>query len=112
MKKILLLLFVLSAIKSTAQQKLSGNVVIENVLKAINDFQRGEQKRDSLLSHPLGSNQDEDFARRYKFYDSVYKQLGAIDTSSLVFDDHVNLELLQYTIGDQISSYKFKSYLN
>ena len=73
MKKILLLFFVLSAIKLTAQQKsLFGKVVIENVLKALNDFQRSEEKRDSLLSHPLGSNQEEDFARRYKFYDSVY----------------------------------------
>jgi len=112
MKKIVLLLFVLSAIKSTAQQKLSGNVDIENVLKAITAFQRGEEKRDSLLSHPLGSNQEEDFARRYRFYDSVYKQLGTIDTSSLVFDNLVNLELLEYTLADQISSYKFKSYLN
>ena len=65
MKKILLLLFVLSAIKSSAQQKLSGNVVIENVLNAINAFQRSEERRDSLLSHPLGSNQEEDFARRF-----------------------------------------------
>lgn len=91
-------------------QKPSG--IIEKLLQSISDFQSRENKRDSALGHPLGSNTEADFLRRYTFYDSVYTALNKIDRTSLSFDDQINLELVRYDVEDEVSTYKFKSYLN
>jgi uncharacterized protein (DUF885 family) len=105
-----LFLFVLSlGTKPSAQTHDSA---INHVLKSISNFRNEERKRDSILNHPLGSNSEEDFLRRYTFYDSVYSVLNTIDTAALSFEGHINLELLKYEMEDEISSYKFKSYLN
>jgi uncharacterized protein (DUF885 family) len=109
----LILLTFLSATKLTAQQKpLSGKTIIEKALKEIKDFNTNESKKDSISGHLLGSNKEEDFQRRYKFYQSVYSKLNGIHRASVSFNDGVNLELLQYSIEDEISSYTFKTYLN
>ena len=85
---------------------------IDTVLRAITIFQVNEGRRDSTLNHPLGSNSEEDFLRRFRFYDSVNNVLNGIDAASLSFDAHINLELLKYNIEDDIYSYKYKGYLN
>jgi uncharacterized protein (DUF885 family) len=109
----LLLLILLSATKLTAQQKLlPGKIIIEKALKEIKDFNTNESKKDSISGHLLGSNKEEDFQRRYKFYQSVYTKLNKVNKASISFYDQVNLELLQYSIEDEISSYTFKAYLN
>lgn len=109
----LLLLIFLSATNLTAQQKpLPGKAVIEKALKEIKDFNTNESKKDSISGHLLGSNKDEDFKRRYRFYQSVYAKLNGVNKASISFNDQVNLELLQYSIEDEISSYTFKAYLN
>src|SRR5260221_358928 len=96
-----------------AQKKLlPGKDVISNALKEIKDFQAKETKHDSITGHPLGSNKEEDFLRHYNFYTAINKKLNSIVKEKLSFDDQINLELLQYSIEDEISSYKFKTYLN
>jgi uncharacterized protein (DUF885 family) len=95
-----------------AQQKISGKQVIENAIKELQSFEKSEKTKDSVSGHPLGSYKEEDFLRRYQFYLSVHEKLGKVKKSTLAFDDMVNLELLQYMIDDEISSYKYKSYLN
>ncbi|NOT51092.1 MAG: DUF885 domain-containing protein [Chitinophagaceae bacterium] len=111
MKKIvcyvLLLLFLSTQLP--AQTKDAG---INRVLRAINDFQERERKRDSALNHPLGSNAEDDFLRRFNFYDSVNKELNKINSNSLAFSEQINLELLKYSIEDDIYSYHYKAYLN
>lgn len=111
MKKLfcLSILFLLT-ISLPAQQKDS--TIIGKILKEIKDFGASEGKRDSTLDHPLGSYKEEDFLRRYTFYKSVDAELQAIDKSKLSFDEEINLELLEYEMEDEVSSYTFKSYLN
>jgi uncharacterized protein (DUF885 family) len=88
------------------------DTAVDTLLKAISNFHSRESKRDSLLDHPLGSNAEEDFFRRYTFYDSVYSQLNKIDKDALPFDAQINLELVKYDAEDELSTWKFKSYLN
>ena len=96
-----------------AQQKtISGKVIIEKALKEIKDFRKNESKRDSTAGHPLGSNKEDDFLRQYSFYTSIHNELDKVAKEKLSFDDEINLELLKYSIEDDISSYKFKAYLN
>jgi uncharacterized protein (DUF885 family) len=109
----LILFFLLPLISVQAQKKKSsGNAVIEKALKEIKDFKTNEKKRDSASGHPLGSIKEEDFLRRYTFYKSVDAQLKQVNATKLSFDGEINLELLEYDIEDEISSYTFKSYLN
>lgn len=113
MKPLLLLIAGCISSQLFAQEtSLAGDTAIKQALIAIDSFQTQEAKRDSVLHHPLGSNTEEDFARRYNFFCTINDRLSAIDKKKLSFDDNINLELLQYSIGDEISSYRYKSYLN
>ncbi|HTD94346.1 MAG TPA: DUF885 domain-containing protein [Chitinophagaceae bacterium] len=96
-------------ITSFAQQNTTA---IDPELKAIKDFQTLESKRDSVAGHWLGSFTEEDYARRFHFYDSIATVLNRIDTASLSYEEDINLTLLKYSLEDEIDSYKFKSYLN
>ena len=108
-----LVIFSLFTHSSFAQHK---NVVvapaIQKALDEIRDFQKSEWKKDSAANHPLGSNTEEHFLNRYQFYSGIQSELNSIDKNTLSFDDKINLELLKYDIEDDISSYKYKSYLN
>jgi len=97
----------------SAQQKpLPINEGIEKLLNEIKEFQKNESKSDSVAGHPLGSNKEDDFLQRYNFYNGILSKLKSIDKEKLSFDDQVNLALLQYSVDDEVSSFKFKSYLN
>lgn len=109
----LIFLFFFFTLSSFAQVKsVTSKAVVDRMLNEIKKFSDKERKRDSLLFHPLGSNTEEDFLRRYKFYESVDAKLRTVNKLTLSFDDLVNLELLEYIIEDELSSYRFKSYLN
>src|SRR5262245_10317108 len=88
------------------------NAAIESVIKEIKDFEKGKSQSDSIAGHPLGSNKEEDFLRRYNFFDTINIKLNHIDRESLSFDDRINHELLRYIVANEISSYKFKAYYN
>lgn len=115
MKKLtgLLLLIFCYGVQLIAQtEKPPSPSRINPILKAIRNFQTNEGKRDSVLGHWLGSNTEADYLRRYTFYDSVNKVLGSINEGDLSFNEKINLELLQYSIEEEIYSYKYKAYLN
>lgn len=99
------------AIKGTAQTAARDSI-IEKLLGSISRFNTREYKRDSALNHPLGSNSEADFLRRYTFYDSVYTVLNKIDKAALPVSGQINLELLKYDVEEDISVYKYKMYLN
>ena len=88
------------------------NAAIENVIKEIKEFSKSESRSDSIVGHPLGANKEDDFLRRYNFYDAIHTKLNQVDRESLSFEDRINLELLRYSVEDEISSYKFKAYYN
>ena len=109
----LLIICCLLSLQCAAQQKASLLApAIEKVLTEIKDFRTKEEKEDSASGHLLGSNTEETFLRHYNFYIAVSTELGNINKKSLSYNDQINLELIQYNIEDDISSYKFKSYLN
>lgn len=109
MRKNYFLLLLISFLTTTVH---SQNSLSDKVIKAIRDFRDREEKRDSLLHHPLGSNTEEDFKRRYQFYDSAYNMLTQNDTAVTDFNEQINIALLKYDIEDELSTYKFRSYLN
>jgi uncharacterized protein (DUF885 family) len=91
---------------------LPENAEIKKVLSDIKSFRETERKRDSSLVHPLGSNSEADFIRRYDFYRSADKNLSVIDTGKLSYADKINLILLRYSLEDELSDYQYKWYLN
>ncbi len=113
MKKLILFVLVYCLfIPLHAQQSLSPKKLIDGIISTIKKFQTDETKADSIARHPLGSNKDADFQRRYKFYDSVNNLLQGISKDSLAFDDEINLTLTQYNLEEEISTYQYKAYLN
>ncbi|MEI9810873.1 MAG: DUF885 family protein [Bacteroidota bacterium] len=113
MKRInLLIISACCAISIFAQSQKKEETIVDKILQAIDGFQTREYKRDSALNHALGSNSEEDFLRRYTFYDSVYSILNTADKTLLSFDGQINLELIKYDLEDDLSEWKFKSYLN
>ncbi|MBL7739768.1 MAG: DUF885 domain-containing protein [Chitinophagaceae bacterium] len=112
-KPVLLSLIALAGIiPASAQQHSSGSAIIDQLLQAISHFQNRENKRDSVLNHPLGSNSEEDHQRRFVFYDSVNTVLNKVNSDTLSFDAKINLELIKYDVEDELSTWKFRSYLN
>jgi uncharacterized protein (DUF885 family) len=110
MRKIFfLILLFYSVTPAVAQSKTKA---IDELLQAIRNFQSRENKRDSVLNHPLGSNSEADFLRRYTFYDSVNRVLNRIQSKGLSFDEQINLALLKYSIEDDVYSYTYKAHLN
>ena len=91
---------------------LPENAEIRTVLQDIKKFRESERKRDSSMTHPLGSYAEADFLRRYNFYLSADKKLAAIDSGKLSYEDKINLILLRYSLEDELSDYRYKWYLN
>jgi uncharacterized protein (DUF885 family) len=91
---------------------LPENTDIRKVLSDIKSFRETERKRDSSLNHPLGSNSEEDFLRRFNFYKLADKNLSAIDSGKLSYADKINLILLRYSLEDELSDYQYQWYLN
>lgn len=106
-----IVVFLLIRLCTIAQQKKEGTI-IDTLLLSISNFQNRESKRDSILNHPLGSDSEEDYLRRYNFYDSIYTVLSKANRDSLSFANQINLELIRYDVEDELSTWKFKSYLN
>lgn len=110
MRKLQLLFIILGGSMSMAGQ--SSSKVIDPFLEAVSSFSRSESVRDSALGHWLGSHAEEDYARRFRFYDSLNQELQKTDTTHLTFEEEVNLKLFKYSIEDEIYTYRYKGYLN
>ncbi len=106
------LLFLLFIAATSIGQEKKIHPSIDQALKEIRDYHRNESRLDSTRGLWLGSHKEEDFLRRYNFYKGVQDRLNALDKTKLSTEDLVNLELLQYRVNDEVSSYKYKSYLN
>ncbi len=84
---------------------------IKAVLLRMQAFRESERKRDSTLRHPLGSFTPADFRRQYQFYDSCDKALAKLDCSQCSFTDKINLDLLRYSMEDDLAEYRYSWYL-
>jgi len=89
------------------------NKTMKEVLNEMKVFNSKEFPPDSLLpAFPLGRFREEDFIRRGMFHEQMNKKLNSIDVAQLSAADKVNLELLKYSIADELISFKYKAYLN
>lgn len=111
-KTFLLLCIVFTVMHTSAQQQKKTETIIDTLLQAIDGFQSREARRDSVLNHPLGSNSEADHQRRYVFYDSLYTALNSVNKAALSIDNAIDLELIKYDVEDELSSGRYKSYLN
>lgn len=85
---------------------------IASVLKEIRQFEQQKWKKDSAAGRVLGSFTEEAFQQQYRFYQQLAKRLDHIDKKTLSFDNQVNLALLQHEVRDDLSTVRFRSYLN
>lgn len=106
------LLITLANFCQAQQAPLPENKKLREVLARIDSFNTAETKRDSSLGRPLGSHAEEDYLRNYNFFQGLDTEMRRLDTSGFSFADRINYELLLYSFEDDISSWKYKSYLN
>lgn len=114
MRKMLYLLccsFLFSSVQARQQAPKMDSSIIR-ILQSMEDFRRSEWKADSAAGRSFGSNTMADLEKRNQFYTGLYQRLNSIDTTHLSFDDHINVELLRYDIEEDLSSYRYKMYLN
>jgi uncharacterized protein (DUF885 family) len=94
------------------QPEMPGGSKMDSIIARFKSFQENESKEDSLMGKPLGRWQEADIKRRFDFYDSAGKVIAGLDRQTLSYDEQINAELLTYIANDEISSYKYKAYLN
>ncbi len=112
-RNLLVIVLLLLQLKNVGQQKaLPENSTLRLVLTEIDEFNKSENKRDSSFSRPLGSHGEEDYYRNYKFYYKLDSSLRKLDTSAFSFADRINYELLLYSFEDDLSTWKYRSFLN
>ncbi len=86
--------------------------VLRQALRSIDSFRIAERKIDAQSGFPLGLHTAEKSKRSYDFYIQLDRRIRSIPASELNFTDEINAELLLYSFEDEISEYRFKSYLN
>src|SRR5688572_14682458 len=109
LKTLLLIVCTIIALGAYTQE----NKIIKEVIAEIKSFNEKENPPDTAYAaHPLGTNKEDDFIRRGTFYQKMNDKLDRIDQTSLSAADKVNLELLKYSIADEVISFRYKAYLN
>lgn len=86
--------------------------VLKQALKKITAFNNEERRIDSISNYPLGLHGEAEAKRRFDFFLALDQEIRSISKSELSFEDEINAELLLYSFEDDISDYRFKSYLN
>jgi len=86
--------------------------VLKSALKKIADFNEKERKLELATGFPLGLHGEAEAKRRHDFFVGLEKEIRSIDTRQLGFTDEINAALLLYSFEDDISDYKYASYLN
>ncbi len=108
-----LLIFQLAITLCYAQSSAAASSKIATVITEIKAFEEIEFPSDTTETvHPLGSFSEADFLRRYQFYKTVNEKIHLIHFDSLSLSDKINLNLITYVVEEQITTYKYKEYLN
>lgn len=109
---ILLLSFSLT-LSQTKPPSTGANEIIDRVITRIEQFDILEYPPDTVYSAtPFGSYKHEDLLRRYQFYTNQWDSLANVNTSNLPIDDFINLELLKYSIREELNFYEYREYMN
>jgi hypothetical protein len=86
--------------------------VLKKALERIATFNELERKLDMASGFPLGLHGEAGAKRRHDFFVGLEKEIRSIDTRQLGFTDEINAALLLYSFEDDISDFKYSSYLN
>ncbi len=86
--------------------------VLKSALKKIADFNEQERKLELAAGFPLGLHGEVEAKRRHDFFVGLEKEIRLIDARQLSFTDEINAALLLYSFEDDISDFKYGSYLN
>ena len=86
--------------------------VLKAVIEKTKAFNDKERKIERESAFPLGLHGAEKAKRKHDFAVQVSSEILAIDRHQLSFADEINAELLLYSFEDDISEFRFKSYLN
>jgi uncharacterized protein (DUF885 family) len=86
--------------------------VLKAVMGKIKAFNEQERKIERESAFPLGLHGAEEARRKHDFAVQVSSDILAIDRRQLSFSDEINADLLLYSFEDDISEFRFKSYLN
>jgi uncharacterized protein (DUF885 family) len=107
--KILLLFTFCFVVELQAQEHRQ----FKNILSELKQFTEKEYPPDSADSpYPIGRFREEDILRRGAFYKSEYDKLSAITASQLSAADKLNVDLLKYSLSEDILSVRYQAYLN
>jgi uncharacterized protein (DUF885 family) len=110
--KFLLIAFQLLFVPAVLFAQAKNNKEIQNVIAAVKQFEKTIKEKDSALQRPLGSYTEMAFKEKYDFYKTQYARLEALKKTTSVFDDQIDVELLQHELLNDIKNYEFRSYLN
>ena len=86
--------------------------VLKKALASIAAFNEQERKLDLATGFPLGLHGEAEAKRKYDFFLALDKEIRLMDTRQLDFADQINAALLLYSFEDDISDFKYASYLN
>jgi uncharacterized protein (DUF885 family) len=107
---LLLLIWQTSSVAQTTTEPV--HPVLKAVLEKTKSFNEQERKIDRESLFPLGLHSAEEARRKHDFALKVTSEILAINKAQLNFADEINAELLLYSFEDDISAFRFKSYLN
>jgi uncharacterized protein (DUF885 family) len=83
------------------------------LIASYDQFLEREFPSDTVATdQPLGSFTESDFARRYQFYQQLDKSLAKLKKADLSFNQQINLELLRFTLQNELKEFEFHHYRN
>jgi len=88
------------------------NAVLKSIISRTRSFNEQERKLSLASGYPLGLHGEAEAKRRHDFALQVSGEINLINKKDLDFADEINAELLLYSFEDDISEFRFRSFLN
>jgi len=112
MKSFLFLLLLLHYQLYAQNTPEPNNAVLKSIISRNRSFNEQERKLSLASGYPLGLHGEAEAKRRHDFALQVSDEINRIDKKDLDFADEINAELLLYSFEDDISAFRFRSFLN
>lgn len=106
-KLLLLMLLCLAAPRTWSQQAAPAKALLDTLLARIEAYRPIDWKQ-----YPLGLHTEARFRADAEFASARLEETGSIPADSLGESDRISLELLRFTLQDQVDEYRFGMHLN
>ena len=100
-------IFLLAAIVTIAQSEETAKAQLDSLIRKVSSY-RSYDWRD----YPLGLHTEQRYKADADFAADALAEAKAISGSELAESDQISLELLQFTLQDQVDEYRFGMHLN